>query len=265
MKLFLVGVFVAAVLLGISIVFSPRREMPSTGSTISPTVTPQPSDMVLSDSIISVVFDEQSLIIHARVIPESARMTLVANFTGRESAERLVEHHECTAAINGGFYTEERNPLGWFLSEGSQAGQLIKSNLVTGFFWQDTDGKRHISRTAPSKGEVDFVLQTGPYMDVRDQQLKLISDEPARRSLLGIDSDDRIYMLSVIQQENTFSGPLLADLPVLFNTPQVQEAIPFRTLLNLDGGTASFFYNSNGQKPFLLSEIKPIGSLLCIR
>lgn len=228
----------------------------------TPAVSLVPESLIIADDVrIDGVF---YTVVGKEVLPGSS-VSLIANFSDRLSGQRLVEMHTCKTAINGGFYTEDMRPLGWFVSEGSRAGYLIESNLVTGFFWQDREGKRHISQMAPPEEDVDFVLQTGPYINVRNRPLQLISDEPARRSVLGVDADSRLYFLSVIQKENTFSGPLLADLPVLFNNAAVQNAVPFRTLLNLDGGTASFFSGGNSPTPFLLSELKPIGSLLCVQ
>lgn len=262
--LFFVLLFAAALL---RLRFSDSATVPSPPppSSISPSIPPRasllPKELVIADT---VQIDGVTYTVLGKEVTPDVSLSLIPNFSQHASGQRLTELHGCTTAINGGFYTEEGRPLGWFISEGSPAGQLIESNLVTGFFWQDTEGKRHISRTAPNEEAVDFVLQTGPYMEVRDRPLQLISDEPARRSVLGIDSDGRLYLVSVIQKENTFSGPLLADLPVLFHTPEVQETVPFRTILNLDGGTASFFYSTTDQKPFMLSELKPIGSLLCV-
>ena len=102
-------------------------------------------------------------------------------------------------------------------------------------------------------------------MEVHNARLRLIDDEPARRSLLGIDDQDRLFVLAVVQKENTFSGPLLVDLPVLFNDERVQRQVRLRIILNLDGGSASFFYNNTNNEPFMLSELTPIGSLLCMK
>ncbi len=246
----------------------------STGSLVSPGTSPETTLSSSVTPILSLVPEAFTIAdvqrengvytIVGQEVASDALLSLLPNFSQRLSGQQLVQAHGCALAINGGFYTQEGRPLGWFVSEGSQEGARIESNLVTGFFWQDRKGKRHISRAAPSEQDVDFVLQTGPYMEVKNRPLQLISDEPARRSVLGIDDGGRLYFLSVIQKENSFSGPLLADLPVLFNNAAVQNAVPFRALLNLDGGTASFFYHTDDQEPFMLSELKPIGSLLCV-
>jgi len=228
-----------------------------------------PSPISIPDNLqkIELNFANQPLIIYATEINQQTTMLLIPNFTNKESGLILTEKSHCQKAINGGFYQNNNKPLGLFISQGIEYGKEIRSNLVTGFFWQEKNGQRLVSRIKPEDivDNLDFILQTGPFMTVGDYRLKLVSDEKTRRMLLALDKNNKLYIISVTDKNNSFNGPFLSDLPQIFHLPDIQKHIAVTTLLNLDGGAASYFYVSDGKTNFSLSEITPIGSLLCIK
>lgn len=257
------GSLLAIAYLLFAYVFNPPREpnLQKSSSIISPTL---PTIILTNGKIIEFMYQNQHLIIYAVEVPQSANISLIPNFSEKETGQTLIEKNGCEVASNGGFYQENGKALGLFVSEGLTLGKLIKSNLVNGFFWQDRSGSRFIDNNPPENSEADFILQTGPLMTV-GRKISLISDEQSRRILLALDNKENLYINAVVDKENSYSGPNLADLPKIFAENDVQQQILFTTLLNLDGGAASFFYVQSGNKSFSLDELTPIGSLFCIK
>src|SRR5258706_8251551 len=60
-------------------------------------------------------------------------VTLIPNFSKKESSTTIMEKNNCKQAINGGFYDKHNNPLGLFISDSQKIGQQIPSTLLNGF------------------------------------------------------------------------------------------------------------------------------------
>lgn len=230
----------------------------------TPTSSPPQSPVVWSYQI-TVPYDNQTLIINYIEITKSAKLTLIPNFSDKENGEMIVAKYNCDFAANSGFYQEDGKPLGLFMTGGSKYGEQTISNIATGFFWQDKNNNRFLGKNPPDLSSLDLIFQAGPLIIPGNYQLKMIDDEKARRILMAADLQNRLYLMSVFDEENNFSGPNLADLPAIFASSSIQEVIPVTTILNLDGGAASFFYAKEKNIIFSLSEITPIGSLICVK
>lgn len=215
---------------------------------------------------IEATFNNQQLIIYALKMQEESSLTLIPNFEENLSGQRLAQANKCDLAINGGFYKTNREPLGLFLADGQYLGRNIKSNLINGYFWQDISGERFISwQLTEDIDKLDFAFQSGPLIKVRETNLVIRDDEQARRALLGVDQKGNLYLIVVVEKDNNYLGPYLADVPKIFNKEIVKSRLTLDTLLNLDGGSASFFYVKKGDKKFVLSELVSIGSLICVK
>lgn len=216
--------------------------------------------------IIDVQYKDKNFKILAIEASSSTDFTLIPNFTEKDFGEIIAQNNNCDAVINGGFYKEDYTPLGLFIANNKNYGRLIKSKVANGFFYQENNGNRVISNQLPfDLNNLDFVLQTGPFIIVRNSRIAINNDEQARRSLIGTDSENRLYLISIILKENYYSGPYLSDLPVIFSLPQVKNELNLTKLLNLDGGGASFFYSKDDEETVTLSSISPIGSLICAK
>ena len=102
-------------------------------------------------------------------------------------------------------------------------------------------------------------------MGVGDYTIKLVQDEPARRSVVGKDKNNNLYLISIIEKDDHFSGPFLSYLPSIFFRPDVQKEWEFTEILNLDGGSASFFYDKGEDAELILPSLTQVGSLICLR
>lgn len=236
---------------------SPSTDSQEINSTVFPSIIPD-------GKIIQIKYSNQDLLIIFTEIKPEDKLVLIPNFFEKETGINLVEKNKCIKAINSGFYTKDNLPLGLFKTDGKTIGAEQKSSIANAFFWQEKNGRRSFAYDKPSTlDSLEYIFQSGPIM-FPGKNIKLVSDEKKKRSLLGIDNENRLFMIVVVGQENSFEGPNLADIPQIFSTVEVKNKIIFSRLLNLDGGAAAFFYLSKGSEKFSLSEITPIGSLLCI-
>lgn len=181
----------------------------------------------------------------------SDNLTLIPNFERQLASSLLMDNYECAYGANGGFYTPDNKPIGFFVFDGQDVSPPIQNSTFSGYF--TGNGHLSITKNVPSV-PVNFAIQSGPYMTPQTT-LRIRNDSFARRVLVAR-SGNRWYFLAITEKDNTFSGPYLADVPnILGDLPiAIDEA------LNLDGGSASAFYNKAGVR---LGELTPIGSFFC--
>lgn len=234
---------------------------------LSSTVIPKPTPRttIPYGGIVNLAYQSQHLRIYWTPIPKDSALYLIPNYTEREFAETIADKLSCHIAINGGFYKGDGKPLGLFVANGDMLSGQVTSRIANGFFWQDKTGVRAIGKTVPGIEDIEFAIQTGPHMQVGRRRLSLVSDERARRSLLGVDGENNLYAISVTSADNAYGGANLADIPVIFSQEEIQTKLPVTTLLNLDGGGASFFYVRDETDEFTLSPLSPVGSIICVR
>lgn len=192
-------------------------------------------------------------------IENPQKLILIANFSQKKLATSLFHSNKCDFGTSGGFYTKENTPLGLFFTNGKWFNQKPHTNrLFNGYVYKTKSGQLKIESSIPLQDSFDFLFQTGPLF-TPTTKLAITSDEPARRILLAKTHVGELYFLAITEQNNSNSGPYLAQLPELiqqFNNVKVQQ---FDKLTNLDGGSASAFINNEVN----LGEITPIGSFLC--
>ena len=183
---------------------------------------------------------------------------LIPNFLEEKSTKKIVEENDCLLAINGGFYTKKGKPLGLFMVDGKKYENISSDKtLLTGFFYLDAKGEPNIANTFPNTALTAF--QSGPLF-FQDKAASTKDDEPARRAVLIEARDKKIYAAIVVFKENRFSGPYLSDLPAIVF--KIKEPFTVSRILNLDGGSASFFYTKDG---VYFQEQTNVGSIICVK
>jgi uncharacterized protein YigE (DUF2233 family) len=188
-------------------------------------------------------------------------VTLFPNYAERRSSQIVMEANQCKQAISGGFYDTNNAPLGLFHANGTTLAPAKANALFNGFFSIDEKQLPIISDAVPEHSRI--ALQTGPllFFDEAPLPLRIKNDEHARRMAVAITTDRRIVFLSVFSEEGVFDGPLLGDLPAVIESIGQKESLTIISAINLDGGSASAFYNEQTR----LAELTPIGSLFCIK
>jgi len=191
-------------------------------------------------------------------VKDLSRLTLIANFTQKKTSEFLVKENNCQYAINGGFYDTNSKPLGLFINHVLKT-PAIESALVNGYVSITT--KPMISFNLPNKPII--ALQTGPMLIVDGKKLTLAikDDEHARRMIAGISLKGTLVFMTIYISTSLVQGPQLAELPDIIE--QINMTVPnqFISAINLDGGNASMFKNSDIYVP----EVSTVGSIFCLQ
>lgn len=235
----------------------------SLGTTdLKPTITPNPSPAIIpsptAKNVFYITYDNREYSIYYTKL-NGHTITLLPNFSQKAASQTLIKENNCQAAVNGGFYDKEEEPIGLFIANGKVYKEEDEedTSLLTGFFYLDDTGSPHIERNSPLKST--NIIQAGPLI-INSTPFITKVDETARRSVLAETDNGDFYALSIIEKgDNYFLGPTLADLPPLLFSIDT----PFKIIkaLNLDGGSASVFYGDDG---FSLSELSTVGSIICI-
>ncbi len=223
----------------------PRAEQ-STAQTISPTIALFPPDS-------EVTLQDHDFLIYWQMINPKG-LILIPNFLEKKTSALLKEDNTCLYGVNGGFYTPEHTPIGLFVSNHTLLSKASINQTLNGFFVKNIDGSLALTRNQPNSDSA-FALQSGPYI-VPGVALNIKKDSFDRRVLIARTDSDAWYFIAITDKENSFSGPKLLHIPTIVQSLPigVSEA------LNLDGGSASAFYNDKGVR---LGELTAIGSFFC--
>jgi len=208
-----------------------------------------------------ISFAGQDFLFLSQKIDSPGQLQLWPNFDGKASSADLFKNYRCRFLINGGFYDQQNQPLGWFLSQEKLRHPQIKSALLNGFFFQNQQKEIGLEDVLPVN-EVVWGLQTGPILIFKGKPLKLqmAKDERARRMVVALGQSEELLFLAVTGPDSLASGPLLADLPFIAEKIGQALRVDFKTAINLDGGTASAFLNSEKT----IKEYNSIGSFFCL-
>lgn len=221
---------------------------------LSPTVKPIPS--LKPTNFFEVEFNQQKYIVYFFPLIDR-KIEIIPNFSQKRLAKAMVKEAGCLYAINGGFYTKEEEPLGLFVVNGKvYSTNMSKSSFLNGYFYLDEQNRPQISSNQPQTSK--NVIQAGPFID-NSFYLKISADEEARRTVIVETEENGLYAFSIIKKDTPYFGPLLADLPPLLFS--INSPLKVKKALNLDGGSASVYFESD----FHLSELSPVGSLICVK
>lgn len=152
-----------------------------------------------------------------------------SEFTDSRAAGRA---RGALAAINGGFFTPEGEPLGRVISDGQSRGAINRaSSLGAGFLVETSGGQLQIVRRRHFAGGRQ-ALQSGPFLTENHRPVGgLDAEARAARSWVATDGNGGWLVAR--------SGPsTLAGLAAALEGAEIGGIRP-RTALNLDGGRSS--------------------------
>lgn len=184
---------------------------------------------------------------------QADRLSLINNWDYQVSTDEIIEKNGCVSGINGGFYGEDKKPLGWIVIDSTQVQKPKDSELLNGYVYI-RNNKFYITDSVPAELP-KYGVQSGPILvkNGKTVVLKLTSDKPARRSVAVETTDGKGYMVIIL------SNPNLADLPEIITNLGTKLNWSIKYAVNLDGGTASAFENGNERYRELIS----VGSWWC--
>jgi len=180
-------------------------------------------------------------------------LSLINNWENQVSSDEIIEKLGCISGINGGFYGEDKKPLGWVVIDSQQVQKPKDSELLNGYVYV-SNNKFYISDSVPAELP-KFGLQSGPLLikNGKTMVLKLAADKPARRSVAVETTDGKGYMVMFLGE------PTLKELPETLENLGKKVNWSIKSAINLDGGTASAFENGNER----YREIISVGSWWC--
>lgn len=194
-------------------------------------------------------------------------ITLIENFTQKETALSVFKDNNCKILVNGGFYTPEDKPTGLFTTNDVESFPFIRNKLLNGVFSINDFGVPRITRSVPAD-HIRVGLQTGPLLieNSWEQALTLSSDKPARRMALATLGSNEVVFIAIYKKDNPFAGPYLAQLPHLLTQFSNETGLMIADAVNLDGGSASAMYIQTDTNDYWqLSEATPVGSFFCVQ
>lgn len=198
---------------------------------------------------------------YAYILTAPSQVSLLTNFQTRTSARELMETQNCESGVNAGFYDTEGQPLGLFIADGQTLNQAVESKLLNGFFAVTPQNNAEIVDSNPKNARL--AVQTGPLLMLEGSPLplRILSDERARRMVAATTTNGEVVFLTLFSPDSVFDGPLLADTPVIVSEIAKQEGLSLTRAINLDGGSASAFYNQT----ISLAELTQVGSFFCVK
>lgn len=188
------------------------------------------------------------------------QLILYPNFEEQMTTPTIIGEKNCSLLVNGGFYGEDDLPIGWLVAQGTQKSEKVRSDLLNGFLAIMADGEAVIESQIP-EGQVGNGIQSGPLLirGGEPQRLSIRNDESKRR-VAAATSGGKLYFLAVVGKDSNYEGPRLENLPDIVEAIGISENLSFDSAINLDGGSASAFYNDGVE----LRELTHIGSYFCM-
>jgi len=208
----------------------------------------------------SVAIEDKEYAFAWTEIDNVGNLYLYPNFQEKYTLEEGIDDYHCKTLSSAGFYSKDDTPIGLFINEAEVINNKINSTLFNGYFLL-TKNQKAIITGEYEEGTARVGIQAGPLLikDGRIQNLEHTSDEMARRVIVALNDKNELFFIAFYTKDSVFLGPSLRDLPGLIVRAQEEMNTQFISALNLDGGSASAFYNQD----IKLSELTPIGSFFC--
>jgi hypothetical protein len=163
------------------------------------------------------------------------------------------------AAVNGGYFDPEYNPIGLLIVDGKVIAPLQKARLLSGVLGA-TGKKIQISRVAEFSlnQKLEAAVESGPMIVDQGKSVRgLESSKSARRTFAAITSGDKAAL-------GFCSDVTLADLSNILAVVTIPE-FKIQRALNLDGGSSSaFWFKRAGGSAFSIAERKPVRDFVAV-
>lgn len=226
----------------------------------SPTITPTPTK--IPEKTLSLKFENKEYLVSWFKISKDNKISLYPNFKDKTIFTKFTTQKECKFAINANFYDKNNNPLGLFIGENYNKTQKLESALFNGVFYHSENGKFQINDEF-SDEKIKMAVQSGPmlFLNKNKLKLKIIDDRQARRMFVLVTPNNDVYFASAYDKDSELQGPYLQDLPEVIAEFASKAKIEIESALNLDGGSASAFFNGET----MLQEISPVGGIFCVK
>jgi uncharacterized protein YigE (DUF2233 family) len=177
----------------------------------------------------------------------------------RAELEKAMSRGNFLAAVNGGYFDPEDQPIGLLVVDGTIVSPLQKARLLSGVL--SASGKKiQISRVAEFSlaQKPDAAVESGPMIvDLGKSVHGLESTKLARRTFAAIGADGKAAL-------GFCSEVTLADLSQILATTLVSD-FKIQRALNLDGGSSSaFWFKRVNGSAFSIGEEKLVRDFVAV-
>lgn len=209
----------------------PQASGPTAVPTAPPTVTPPPP-MLTESPVVRVEGGSTVELAIVRARPSDVRLRVVtAEGQAWETAAQVASRLGALAAINGGYFDENRRALGLVISEGVERNPLRRADWGVFALRGDSASIVHTREFDPAG--VDEAIQCGPRLVVDGQPTRLKPSSPTARSAVGIDAEGRVVLVAT-------SGLLeLSQFADVLARPATEGGVGCVQAMNLDGGPST--------------------------
>lgn len=162
----------------------------------------------------------------------------------KRNIQELHEEFNAVVTFNGGFFTEDFEPIGLIISEGVTLSDISRAELMDGIFAIDQENQPQlIYKSDPQDlGQYKFAIQNGP--SLINEEGAIVADpnntQTAGRTAIGIDKQGNIIVIlikqSLLKLDNTAT---LHELATSIKEEETLKSLGVHSVLNLDGGTSS--------------------------
>lgn len=194
------------------------------------------------------------------ILRDLENVTLHSNLDEKLSSKEAIRQNACIDFVSAGFYTKEGTHIGLFKNSGGYIADPTNNAFYNGFLYIK-DNKAYISNSYDESARL--ILQSGPLLvqDAVAQKVSAANDKPARRIVAAITQKEELVFIVIYDKYSVYSGPYLSKVPEILTQITNETSVNVKEALNLDGGTASAFYNEF----FKLPEAQTIGGYFCIK
>lgn len=216
-----------------------------------------------SETGITLIYNDKNYQVSSFVVNDTSQLDLILNLPESISSTETSIRFQCPSLINGGFYSEDSQPIGWFQDRQKLHSQAQKNQLFNGYVYLDLENQPQIDYLTNQVPEALLGLQTGPVLIHQGNpvDLTLKQDKQARRSFAAISDEGSLIFGIITDSDNRITGPYLDQMPEILKTLSQTLELNLASAINLDGGSASTFRHQETH----VVEIQPVGSYFCLR
>ncbi len=188
-------------------------------------------------------------------------LAVIDNPDGTLDLGQAAQAHGVGAAVNGGYFHPDRQPLGPVVSGGQPLHSFERAKLLSGIV---TASGRRVSLLRASEwtkaSTAREALQAGPFLlDGGKPVPGLNTARTAARTVVFSDGAGHAGVL-------VCRWVTLAEMAEILGSPELLPGVKIARALNLDGGSSSGLWvrRSDGSTPFYLREGKDVRNYLAV-
>jgi uncharacterized protein YigE (DUF2233 family) len=177
---------------------------------------------------------------------------------GNATLANTLSNSKVPGGVNGGYFHKDYRPVGLLISDGQIVNGFERAKILSGLVGVKQDGHVSILRSGeyePAKSVFLQAIQCGPMLIEDEHAVSgLNGDRIARRTVVAKGPGGQAALIYI-------SSVTLADAAAILALPAILDTWKPQRALNLDGGSSSGLWSSNG---ISLTELARVRNFLAI-